>query len=179
MVLQLLFSLSIELAAMTAVTLAALAWRFVFTSGNKMPDLSFEWLSSLSADRYAPMTRLTDEADFRFLRVQPGFTPDMEERVRDHRYRVFMAYLQSLRSDFEGLATAMKYMLANSDHDRANLSSVLLRTQVAFGWAFVLASVRAYAWRKGLCNVDVRNLLTLFDAVRDELRSAAPILNAA
>ena len=178
-VLHVLFGISIGLAAMTAVALAALIWRFVFSSDTRTPDISFEWISSLSADRYAPMMRLTDEADFRFLRLQPGFTQEMEDRLRDHRYHMLMAYLHSLRSDFDGLATALKYVLANADHDQANLASALVRAQVSFSWSFVLASVRAYAWRKGFCKVDLRELLSVFDAVRDELRLAVPALGAA
>lgn len=178
-VLQILFVASIGLATVTAISFGVLVWRFVFSSDARTPDLSFEWISSLSAERYAPMMRLTDEADFRFLRVQPGFTDDMEDRLRDHRYRMFMAYLRSLRSDFDGLATAMKYILANSDHDQANLASELLRAQVTFSWAFALAAVRAYAWRRGLCKVDVRELLSLFDSAQDVLRLAMPAQSAA
>jgi hypothetical protein len=178
-VLQLFFSISIGLAAMTGIALAAFAWRYVFPTIGKTPDLRLEWVCTWSADRYTPMIHLTDEADFRFLRVQPGFTAEIEERVRDQRYRMFVAYLRCLRSDFNGLATALKYILANADHDRTTLASTLLRTQVAFSWACVMASARAYAWRKGLGNVDVRQLLAVFDAIHFELRSLAPTVSAA
>ena len=159
---------------MSAIALAAFAWRFVFGSAEQTPDLSTEWICTWSADRYTPMMYLTDESDFRFLRIQPGFTTEMEARVRDQRYRILMVYLDRLRRDFNGLAMALKQVLANADQDRGKLASNLLHAQLAFSWAFVLASARAYAWRSGLGSVDTGNLLVALDRVQTELRSVAP-----
>ena len=178
MALQILFGLCVGLCAVTAIALTTLARRLVLTPQARMPDLTFDWISSLSARRYEPMLRLTDDADFRFLRVQPGYTREMEKRLREHRYRMFLAYLDNLRSDFDGLANALKWILANADGDRANLASALLEAQAAFRWGFLMAKARAYAWRRGVCQVDVRHLVALFETTLGELRSLAPAAGA-
>jgi hypothetical protein len=155
-----------------------MVWRFVF-SVRPVAELSLDWVCSLSVDRYRPMLRLLDEGDLRFLEVQPGFTDALVRRVREHRFRMFVAYLNSLRRDFEGLAAALHQILATSNRDRADLASALLRMRISFGWAFVNAYVRAYAWRAGFGAVDAQHLLQAFRGIHMELRAAAPSLGAA
>jgi hypothetical protein len=164
---------------MGALMLTAFVWHSLFGSGAQPRDFSGEWICTWSADRYTAMMHLTDEADFRFLRLQPGFKAEMEMRVREQRYRMFLVYLCRLKCDFTGIAFALKRLLANADQDRAKLASTLLHAQLAFSWAFVTASARAYAWRKGLGSVDTGKLLVVLDRVHTELRSLAPSPGAA
>jgi len=160
------------------IAIAFLLRKCMLTAETETAD-TLERVLHLSAERYTPMLRLTDEADFRFLAAQPGFRPEMAARLRNHRYRLLQAYLRSLRSDFESVATALKYVLANANCDRPHLASLLLRSQAAFQWSFLLASTRAWAWHKGLGNVDPRKLLNAFDALQVELRQMAPHASAA
>jgi hypothetical protein len=164
---------------LSALALAAIVWKVVFSPARPVPDLSLDWVCSLSVDRYLPMLRLLDESDLRFLEVQPGFTEALVQRVREHRYRMFVAYLKSLRRDFDGLTAALKQIMTSSDHDCASLASTLLRAEVGFSWAFVMAYARAYVWRKGLGTVDAQELLRAFQGIHVELRMAAPKLGAA
>jgi hypothetical protein len=125
------------------------------------------------------MLRLLDESDFRFLRVQPGFTTDMARRLRAQRYRMFLAYLGSLQRDFEAISSALKLVVVHDVQDRPDLSWTLLRAHLAFALGFALARFRAYGWRLGCGTADVRGLLTVFDGIQFELRSLAPNRGAA
>ena len=59
-----------------------------------------EALAELSVDRYRPMLRLLNDDDLRFLRVQPGFTPDMARSYARQRCKIFRGYLKCLETDF-------------------------------------------------------------------------------
>jgi hypothetical protein len=178
-VVQLLLTVLIGFAAFTATVLAVLVSRFLFPRSAQKPELSLAWVAGLSAERYKPMLRLLDEQDFVFLRSQPGFTEPMAKRLREHRYRMFMAYLESLRGDFEGLVAAVKTLLAQADHDRPNLAFRLLRAQFSFGCSFLIATARAWLWHRGYGKVDARQLVRLFQGIQFELQSLRPGLASA
>src|SRR4051794_4440130 len=91
-----------------------------------------EWLSELSVDRYLPMTRLLESTDFRFLREQKGYTPEMGKRLRRQRAQAFGAYLQLLECDFNRVAVALRLLLANSSYDRPDLASALMHRRFTF-----------------------------------------------
>lgn len=165
--------LCISLAAAGLLVLAA--QRFLYSPAPQ-PSLPAN-VSELSAERYLPMLRLLDDSDFRFLRAQPGFTPELAARVRAQRYRVFQAYLRDLRNDFEHISAMLKLVLAHSPDNRPDLASILLRAQLAFVWGFAVVQLRAYIWRSGYGSVNAGDLLGAFDGICSELRSlsAAPV----
>jgi hypothetical protein len=134
----------------------------------------FDWINDVSPERYLPMLRLLDDEDFRFLKLQPGFTPQMAARVRTQRYRCFSAYLDRLRADFERIATAIAYILAHADSDRPALAAALVRARVSFAWGFVVAHIRAYLWNLGYETMNNTPLLDLFKGLRDELQALMP-----
>jgi len=120
------------------------------------------------------MLRLLDEADFQFLREQPGSTLEQATRLRAQRYRLFLAYLESLCSDFDGLTAAFRLALTHSDGERAPLASTLRRAEVLFAWRSMRVRARAYAWSKGFGKVDAAKLLLVFAGLHTEVRSLAP-----
>jgi hypothetical protein len=136
--------------------------------------LNSDWLYQLSVDRYRPMLRLLDERDFRLLRSQPGFTPDMTERVRLQRCQIFRQYLGSLNSDFQQLIQVLKMLMAQSSQDRPDLARVLVRIQVLFALGMVVIRLRLVLYRWGLAKVDITPLIGMFDFVRDKLQMVAP-----
>jgi len=154
--------------------LALAAWRLIGSKDVRQPAWSWLWLSDVSPERYTPMLRLMDEADFRFLREQPFFTVEQAARLRAQRYRLFLAYLTSLRSDFTGLAAAFRFAMAHSDRDRAHLASSLRRAEVIFSWSCLRARTGAYAWSKGCGKVDAAKPLRVFAAIHSEVHSLAP-----
>lgn len=55
---------------------------------GKLP-VTTDWLDDISIERYRPMLHLLDDEDLRFLRKQPGFTPQMAAGLRGQRCRTF------------------------------------------------------------------------------------------
>ena len=62
--------------------------------------VSAEWINDLSTEHYRPMFRLLDSADIEFLRSQPGYSREMETKLRQQRVQVFRGYLRCLQNDF-------------------------------------------------------------------------------
>src|ERR1035441_6142951 len=77
-------------------------------SDHQLLPVTTDWLSELSTDRYRPMLRLLDATDFQFLRVQKGFTPEMERRLRRQRVQAFRGYLRLLVADFDRIVAALR-----------------------------------------------------------------------
>lgn len=133
-----------------------------------------EWISELSTDRYLPMGRLLSVEDIAFMRSQPGFAPEMEDRLRAQRCQIFRGYLRCLNADFQRIATALKMLLAQSDHDRPELAAALVQQQIRFTTAMVAVRCRLFIFQYGIGTVDVRALLQIFDAMRVELGALVP-----
>jgi hypothetical protein len=137
--------------------------------------LNADWFSQISMDRYRPMLRLLDEQDFRMLRSQPGFTPDMAKRVRAQRCQIFKHYLVWLNSDFQQVIQALKMVMAQSSEDRPDLARILVRMQILFALGMVLIRVRLVLYRWGLASVDISPLIGMFDFVRARLHALTPV----
>jgi len=152
--------------------------RKVVSAGSELP-LDSQWIAELSVERYRPMMRLLDERDLKFLRSQPGFTPRMEAKLRTQRCQIFRGYLRGLEADFRRVCTAVKVLMLQSQLDRPDLASVLVRNQAAFALGVATVNVRLILYRWGLGGVDVSVLVKTFDAMRLELRSLAPSAVAA
>jgi len=120
------------------------------------------------------MMRLLREEDFQFLRSQPGFTPRMETRLRAARYRIFRGYLGCLKTDFGRVCLALKVLMVQSQFDRPDLASVLVRQQVAFACGTIRIQFQLMLYRWGIGTVDIDGLVRRFDVMRLELRTLAP-----
>jgi hypothetical protein len=118
-----------------------------------------EWLADLSSDRYRPMFRLLDEADWQFLRAQRGYRPEMGKSLRRQRVQLFRAYLRTLEADYHRLCGAFNGVL----------SAKLAQRQAAFTWRMMLIRVRLFLYEKGLSHVDASRLVNLFGEIRLEL----------
>ncbi|MEO8369524.1 MAG: hypothetical protein ABI806_10005 [Candidatus Solibacter sp.] len=157
-----------------ALLLAAIALvRRLGQSHSTLP-VTAEWIEELSIDRYRPMARLLDSADIEYLRSQPGFTRQMEARVRAQRSRIFRGYLNCLDNDFKRVCLAMKLILAHSSLDRPDLASALVNQQVMFATGLLGAHFRVFLYRWGICSVDAGSLVKIFDTMQLELRSLVP-----
>ena len=95
-----------------AVLLIRLASRVGAGSSN------LEWLDDFSIERFAPMERLLDPKDFKFLKSQPGYRASMGVRLLLERRRAFAGYLGMLTRDFNRLLGIAKLMLVFSTEDR-------------------------------------------------------------
>ena len=169
MVLQ--FCFLIAAGAVVGLILAKLARHL---ASRVRVRVTAEWIAGLSIDQYRPMMRLLGQEDLLFLRQQPGFTPQMEARFRIQRCSIFRAYLRDLNADFKGICTAIKVFMVQSNVDRPDIASALLRNQLSFAALKMKIQVQLVVFRFGLGAVDISGLVTLFDGMRIELGTLVP-----
>jgi hypothetical protein len=141
-----------------------------FASPQRLP-ITVEWLDELSIERHRPMLRLLDEEDLDFLRLQPGFTPEMATKFRIQRCQLFNEYLGDLDNDFKRICMALKVLMVQSKYDRPDLASVLVHKQMTFAYAMTTVQFQLVFYRYGMGSVDVTDLMKLFDGMRLELRT--------
>src|SRR3954452_17923265 len=110
----------ILMVVIALITATLILVRRLGTGSHSLP-LTAEWISDLSTERYRPMLRLLDSTDIEFLRGQPGYSRDMEAKLRMQRCQVFRGYLRCLTSDFQRVCMALKIVMAQSEHDRPDL----------------------------------------------------------
>jgi hypothetical protein len=138
-----------------------------------------EWIDELSVDRYRPMLRLLEKNDFDFMRSQPGATPQMLAKMRRQRCEIFRGYLRSLNSEFGRVCAAIRLLMLQSQQDRPDLASVLLRSQVRFAWGIVGIQLRLALYQYGMATPDTADVLKIFDGLRLELQSLIPATEGA
>ena len=142
--------------------------------GRHSLPVTAEWINDLSTEQYRPMFRLLDSADIEFLRSQPGYSREIETKLRQQRSHVFRGYLRSLQGDFQRVCLALKIVMAQSDHDRGDLASVLMHQQLLFAAGMLSIHARLVLYRWGLCEVDVTGMVRIFDRMRSELCTLVP-----
>ena len=143
--------------------------------------VSSEWLDDFSLDNYAPMERLLDASDFRFLSAQPGYRPDMAKRLLAERRNIFSEYLELLVRDFNQLHFLAKLMLVHSAEDRPELARELLRQQIQFYAAVCFVRCKVALYPLGWTPVDVPKLLRALERMRGEIGASMlpPVSSAA
>ena len=167
-------AITVALAATLMVSLGILFLVRLLGSDNPVLPVTTEWLTELSTDRYLPRLRLLDEADFRFLQSQKGFTAEMASTLRRHRVQVFRGYLRLLEADFARAAAALKVILAYSACDRPELAFLVFQRRLTFAIALTGIHFQLLLFRFGCSSADVSSLIRLFDGVRVELRTLVP-----
>jgi hypothetical protein len=169
-------NLPVAASALICLIFGICFWLLIRSSrlaAGRLP-VTTDWLDDLAPERYRPMLRLLDEEDVRFLRKQPGFTPQMAAQFRAQRCQILREYLRSIQVDFVRICTALKIVMAQSRQDRSDLASALLRSQITFTCAMAAVQVRLLLYRWGFGKVEVTSLLKVFDGMRLELRMFVP-----
>ncbi len=133
-----------------------------------------EWLEDLSTDRYRAMLRLFDDAEIQFLRNQPGYSPEIERRFRKNRCDVAGGYLCEMQTDFRRICAVLKIIIVQSQQDRPDLVSALMRSQWAFSRGVLAYEFRMLLFRYGLPGFDVPEIFRIFEGMRLELRTLIP-----
>lgn len=126
-------------------------------------------------ENYSPMARLLDRNELLYLRNQPGFTREMELRLRRQRATLFAHYLRSLQADFREACDALKVVMAQASTDRRDLASLVLRSQAQFAYRVTALRVQVVLYRFGVGTVDVAGVFAPFDALRDVLQTLTPV----
>ena len=171
--------LAVFLVATVAV-LALLVNAFRGLASPKSPlPTNTDWIEELSVERYRPMLRLLDKDDFDFIRSQPGSTSEMVAKMRRQRCEIFRGYLRNLNSDFGRVCAAIRILMLDSAHDRPDLASTLLRSQVRFALGIAGIQLRLGLYQYGLAAPDMAGLLKVFSGLRRELQSLVPAAGGA
>lgn len=156
--------------------LCGLVWLF-WRLALPAEDLSFSpgWWEDFSAERYLPLCRLLDEADFIFLREQEGYTPALERQLRRRRMAICRSYLKELRQDFlklQGLGQA----LLIAGQAKPELQEVLFRQRLRFTRAWWAARLQLELYRFGMVRANFSTLIGTLDVSASQIR---PVLSQA
>jgi len=164
----------ISIVVLAVLILAAVTVLRRLAPTDRSLPVTARWIDELSIDRYRPMMRLLDASDIVFLRSQAGYTRKMESKLRAQRCHIFRGYLRCLDKDFKQVCMALKLVLVQSQHDRPDLSAVLIHHQVMFASGMLAVYFRLFLFRWGIGTVDVTALVQIFDVMRIELRNLVP-----
>jgi hypothetical protein len=162
-------------AAAAAATLTVLVWlarKSIGARGVKMPGP--RWLERFDARRYRPAERLISASDLEFLPLAPGYTPEIERRLRAARRRVLAGYLRWMRADFDRLYVAGKAMAAAAETDQTDVVVALVRMRMVFLWRYAVAMGRLRLAWAGAAMPDVRTLAGAVARLGGTVRSMTP-----
>lgn len=158
-----------------AIVLLAAFFALFFKLASRLDSLAISpaWLDEFSVETYAPMERLLDASDFRFLAAQPGYRPEIGKRLLSERRRIFGQYLRMLIRDFNQLHFFARLMLVHSVQDRPELARELFRQQVRFYFAVCLVRCKVALYPLGWTAVDVPKLLHALERMRSQIALGA------
>jgi len=129
-----------------------------------------EDFEGFSLARYQPMARLlANDEDLNFLRLQPGYRPEIGVRWERERRRIFRCYLSELKTDFRHLHAQARELVADSEAASADLVEILMKQQITFMRATMALECRLLLQRVGWAKPDIAPLLRLIEAMRADL----------
>jgi len=163
--------LVVVVAILLLVTFIGLFFRLASRLDSR--KVSPAWLEEFSLESYAPMERLLDASDFRFLAAQPGYRPEMGKRLLSQRRKIFGQYLGLLIRDFNQLHFLARLMLVHSEQDRPELARELFRQQVRFYFAVCLVRCKVAFYPHGWTALDVPKLLHGLEHMRNQIALGA------
>jgi hypothetical protein len=159
------------------IILAALLLKSMMQQ-NRHPVPDPAWIQTFSADRYRPMLRLLAEDDYEFLTAM-GTDGSVVKRLRTERRRIFCLYLNNLVRDFGRLHRAARILVLESELERSEVASRLVRIRVDFFLAVFAVRCRLVLHAAGLGAVDVRRLIEALECMRSDVRTLVPVTQPA
>jgi hypothetical protein len=164
--LQLILPIVIVLTLL-ATCFVGLFWKLAsrFDAGQ----CTTEWLDAFSLESYAPMERLLGNDDVGFLASQPGYRPEIAQRLMAERRRIFAAYLRHLVCDFNQLVGIGKLMIVYSTADRQEFERRLWRQQVCFYAAVCAVRLQLALNPLGFSRMDAHGLLAALMAMCNQV----------
>jgi hypothetical protein len=173
-----LMPLIVIAAALLLACFASLFWRLA--SRFDAQQCTAEWLDQFSLESYAPMERLLQKRDLEFLESQPGYRPEIGQRLMAERRKIFRAYLRLLVRDFNQLIAIGKLMVVYSSQDQGQFARSLGRQQVKFYARVCAVQVQLALYPLGWTAVDATDLLAGLRSMRtkvQQLTAAGPSLS--
>ena len=166
----------IFMAVFVAVVTLAAVFGFFFHVLLSRPAQHFSptWLDTFSVERYAPMQRLLDKSDLRFLESQPGYHAEIGRRLMIERRKMFRDYLRMMIRDFNQLIGIGKLMLVYARQERPELAENLWRQQLSFYTAVFVVQCKLTLLPLGSCSIDVAPLVDALRSLGDEVHVLVP-----
>ena len=127
------------------------------------------WLESFSLDQFAPMERLLDSSDLKFLESQPGYRPALKAQLIRERRKTLLGYIRLLTRDFNQLVASANLMLVYSNEEHSEFASALWRQQLAFHVAVWSLRCRLAIRPFGGRAADGRNLVGAVARLRQQI----------
>lgn len=139
------------------------------------PDIegAAEWLADFSLEKYRPMQRLLNEWDFEFLAKQPGYTVQIEARLRRQRRQIFRMYLRQLYGDFNRLLSIGRFMVLASPEDRSDLEQTMTQLRFRFYWNWVCAQIFISIHPLPAGSASARKLVGALELLQESLQNSA------
>jgi hypothetical protein len=128
-----------------------------------------------SPERYKPMLRLLDKAEFEFA----GSNKALRRRMIRARHRIFRDYLRCLAKEYGQLLAGIRLVILNADEDRADLARMLLRSRLSFALALCRIECRLQMHAMGIGDVDASGLVRAIESLRSAHTALIPVAPAA
>lgn len=155
------------IAVLILLTIGVLLYRLSLRVDRDACDPA--WLESFSLDHFAPMERLLDSSDLRFLESQPGYRPALKAQLIRERRKALLGYIRLLTRDFNQLIAIAKLMLVYSNEEHSEFGVALWRQQLAFHVAVWSLRGRLVLRPFGGHAADGRNLLDALGRLRQQI----------
>lgn len=133
-----------------------------------------EWLKCFDARRYDPVNRLLSSADLEFLPGVPGYSTEIERRLRAARRKALVGYLRWMKADFDRLYLAGKAAIAGAKTDQSDILASLVRLRAVFLWRYTLAMGRLSMSWAGFGLPDARRLAETVAKLGSTVGTLAP-----
>ncbi len=145
---------------------------------RKLSQTGSHWQPTLpaaggAAARYAPMLRLLDETEYRFLAAHPAFGKTRARKIRAERRQIFRSYMRCLGRDYARVCASIRMVMMESGVDRPDLAKALLRNRTIFTAALVGIEFRLALHACGLGTIDVSPMIASLEGMRRTLESLA------
>ncbi len=167
---QLILLIALALILLAAC-FAGLFWRLA--SRFDARHCTAEWLDGFSLESYAPMERLLDPSDLRFLASQAGYSEEIAKRLMAERRAIYRIYIRHLVRDFNQLTGIGKLMIVYSTQDRQEFARQLWRQQIRFYAAVCSVRVQLALAPLGWTVADGHRLVAALGAMRNQVATLA------
>ncbi len=166
---------TVILMTLPAVVLAIHFLSRLRTLGSSEIPQEAAVLPAANVDRYRPMLRLLSSDDLALL----AGSPELVSKLRTERIAIFRGYLRCIGKDYSRLLCAIRFTMANSNVDRPDLATALLKHQFSFAYALCRIELSLGLYSLGFGAVDCSGLVNAFDKLGSQALILAPAQSSA
>lgn len=132
-----------------------------------------------SPARYTAMQRLLKEADQKYIASHRACTPQLGNKLRKARIKIFRGYMRMLSDDFNRICAAIKVVMVSCKVDRSDLAGIMMKQQFLFAVGMMQVEFKLILYGFGWSGVDASGLVRSLDAMRAQLQSLVAVAQPA